>query len=59
MRLNRAQGCFFEFHCTDLPSLVKIGYILFKLKMCVPKPLRCFKCHTFGHVAKVCKGKEK
>ena len=46
-------------HCTDLPSLVKIGYMLFNPKMFIPKPLRCFKCHAFGHVTKVCKIKEK
>ena len=27
--------------------------------MYIPKPVRYFTCHTFGHFAKACKGKEK
>ena len=44
---------------SDLPSEVRIGYLNFKIRPYVPKPLRCFKCNRFGHVANHCKGKER
>ena len=48
---------FLQFHCTELPSSVKIGSMFFQPEIYIPKPRRCFKCHTFGQIAKVCKGK--
>ena len=44
---------------SDLPSEVRIRYLNFKIRPYVPKPLRCFKCNRFGHVANHCKGKER
>ena len=44
---------------SDLPSEVRIGYLIFKIRPYVPKPLRCFKCNRFGHVANHCKGKKR
>jgi len=44
---------------SDLPSEVRIGYLNFKIRTYVPKPLRCFKRNRFGHVANHRKGKER
>jgi len=47
-----------HFSRTELPADVKIGYMLFKVKY-LPKPVRCFKCNRYGHVANHCRGKER
>ena len=36
-----------------------IGYMCYGMRLYVPPPLRCFTCQRFGHVAAVCKGKQK
>jgi len=38
---------------------VRVGYLQFKVKQYIPKPLRCFKCNRYGHVANYCKSKER
>jgi len=47
-----------HFSKTELPAEVKIGYMSFKFKQYIPKPVRCFKCNRHGHVANHCRGKE-
>jgi hypothetical protein len=42
-----------------LPSKVYIGYMCYDVRLYIPPPLRCFKCQRFGHVAAVCKGKQR
>ena len=44
---------------SELPSEVRTGYLLFKIRPYIPKPLWCFKCNQFGHVAHHCKTKER
>ena len=44
---------------SEPPSEVRIGYLLYKIRPYIPKPLRCFKCNRFGHVAYHCKIKER
>ena len=44
---------------SELPSNVQIGYLNFHVKPYIPKPIRCFKCNRFGHVADTCRGKER
>jgi len=39
------------------PPKSRVGY-LFKVKSYIPKPLRCFNCNRFGHVASNCRGKK-
>jgi len=46
-----------QFTTTDLPSEVTLGYMLFRVKQYIPRPLRCFKCNRYGHVANHCQGK--
>lgn len=31
----------------------------FQVRSYIPPPLRCFKCHRFGHVAAICRGKRR
>jgi hypothetical protein len=42
-----------------LPDKVHIGYMSYGVRPFIPPPLRCFKCQKFGHVAAVCKGKQR
>lgn len=42
-----------------LSSRVYIGYMSYEVRAYVPPPLRCFKCQKYGHVAAVCRGKQK
>uniref|UniRef100_A0A146QDP1 Zn-dependent peptidases, insulinase domain-containing protein n=1 Tax=Fundulus heteroclitus TaxID=8078 RepID=A0A146QDP1_FUNHE len=48
-----------EFHGDVLPDKIKIGFMSFPVRPYVPPPLRCFKCQRYGHIALVCKGKER
>ncbi|KAK6318278.1 hypothetical protein J4Q44_G00115690 [Coregonus suidteri] len=42
-----------------LPNKVTKGYMSYYVRAYVPKPLRCYKCQRFGHVATVCKEKKR
>lgn len=42
-----------------LPERVHLGYMSYMVRPYVPPPLRCFKCQRFGHVAAVCRGKQR
>ena len=39
------------------PETAQLGYINFKMELYIPRPLHCFKCSRFSHVAVHCKGK--
>lgn len=41
------------------PDKVYIGYMSYDVRLYVPPPLRCYKCQKYGHVAAVCKGKQR
>lgn len=41
------------------PGRVKVGCMRFPVRPYVPPPLRCYKCQRYGHVAAVCKGKQR
>jgi len=51
------KSVFLLFTTADLPGEVKIGYLFFRVKQNVPRPLRFFKCNRYGHVAGHCRGK--
>lgn len=42
-----------------LPKKVYIGFMSYDVRPYIPPPLRCFKCQRYGHVAAICKGKQK
>ncbi|XP_053479205.1 solute carrier organic anion transporter family member 3A1 isoform X2 [Ictalurus furcatus] len=48
-----------KFDKSRLPSKVYIGYMSYEARPYIPPPLRCFKCQKYGHVAAICKGKQR
>jgi len=48
-----------QFQEEMLPTRVKVGFMSFQVRPYVPPPLRCFKCQRFGHVAAICRGKQR
>ncbi len=42
-----------------LPCKVLTGYMSYEVRPYIPPPLRCFKCQKYGHVAAICKGKQR
>lgn len=42
-----------------LPYRVKVGYLSYTVRPYIPPPLRCYKCQKFGHVAAVCRGRQR
>jgi hypothetical protein len=45
-----------SFEGKDLPEYVMIGYSRFNVKPYVPRPIRCFRCQQYGHMANACRG---
>lgn len=48
-----------EFGGKEIPKEVYCGFVRYNVREYIPKPMRCFNCQEFGHIAKVCKGKRK
>ncbi|KAJ0003125.1 hypothetical protein NQD34_018165 [Periophthalmus magnuspinnatus] len=48
-----------EFREVVLPERVKVGCLSFPVREFVPPPLRCYKCQLYGHIAAVCRGKQR
>ena len=40
-----------------LPDSIKAGYLKIPVVPFIPNPLRCFKCHRYGHGENACRGK--
>ena len=40
-----------------LPDSIKAGYLKIPIVPFIPNPLRCFKCHCYGHRENACRGK--
>ena len=38
-----------------LPKTIKVGYLVVKVAVYIPNPLRCFDCQKFGHHESKCK----
>lgn len=38
----------------QIPRMVRIGYMVFKTRIYIPRVTRCYKCQKFGHIAKNC-----
>ena len=48
-----------KFDEPKMPSKVHIGYMSYEVRPYIPPPLRCFKCQKYGHVAAICRGKQR
>jgi len=55
--MTETKSVFLQFTTAHLPCEVKLGYMLFRVKQYIPRPLRYFKCNRYGHVANHCRGK--
>jgi len=44
-------------YSSPAPEKVNLGFRVYKTKLFIPNPYRCFKCQKFGHTAKNCRGK--
>jgi hypothetical protein len=42
-----------------LPERVYVGFLSYVVRPFIPPPLRCFKCQKYGHVAAVCRGRQR
>ncbi|GFS13301.1 RNA-directed DNA polymerase from mobile element jockey [Elysia marginata] len=40
------------------PTQVKAGYVKLNVRPYVPTPMRCYKCHKFGHGREKCRGQD-
>src|SRR3989442_710771 len=45
-----------SYYCNP-PKVVSIGFKLFKTKIFIPQPLRCWNCQRYGQSQKACNGK--
>ena len=43
------------FNSTSLPEKINIGWLRKDVRIFIPNPLRCFKCHRFGHGSSTCR----
>ena len=43
------------FSTPHLPKTIKVGYLIVKVQVYIPNPLRCFGCQRFGHHETKCR----
>lgn len=48
-----------EFVGEVIPDRVYLGCMCYYVRAYIPKPMRCFKCQKFGHIARFCKEKRR
>lgn len=48
-----------QFEEEVLPTRVMVGFMSYNVREYVAPPLRCFKCQRYGHVAAICKGRQR
>lgn len=48
-----------EFQGQVLLDKIRVDCMSFPVRPYVPPPLQCYKCQRYGHIAKVCNGKQR
>lgn len=48
-----------EFDTKTIPRELYFGFVKYNVREFVPKPMRCFNCQEYGHIAKLRKGKRR
>lgn len=56
---EETESVLLEFKMESLPKVVHFGFMRYSVREYIPKPMRCFKCQKFGHIAKMCKAARK
>lgn len=54
-RKKESETILIEFEEDNIPLKVFLGFLSYPVRVYVPKPLRCFNCQRFGHIAGKCK----
>jgi hypothetical protein len=49
---------FVTFGTPEMPETLTIGPIQYRTTLYIPKPMRCFNCHQFGHISRRCQSAE-
>ena len=56
---EKSESVLIEFKGEEIPGRVYVGCMSYYVREYIPKPMRCFKCQKFGHIAKFCKEKRR
>lgn len=56
---KETESILIEFEEKELPKEVYFGYVKYNVREYVQKPMRCYNCQEFGHIAKMCKWKKR
>lgn len=54
-----SQSVVLQFEGENIPKRVTIGYMSYYVRPYISRPLRCYNCQRFGHVAVKCKEKRR
>ena len=49
---------FLTFAGTNLPTSIKVAYMVVRVDLYIPNPVRCFKCQKYGHFSNNCRHTE-